>query len=44
MAMPMKATPRVPTVPHEVPVASEVMEQTRQAVTRKNFGVMSFRP
>jgi hypothetical protein len=33
--MPMNATPTVPTVPHEVPVASEVMVQARQAVTRK---------
>jgi hypothetical protein len=38
MAMPMKATPTVPIVPHDVPVARAVRLQTKQAVTRKNLG------
>jgi hypothetical protein len=44
MAIPIKATPRVPMVPHEVPVASEVIVQTRHAVTRKNLGEISLSP
>ena len=42
--MPMKATPTVPIVPHDVPEARATTEQTRQAVARKNLGEMSFRP
>ncbi len=35
IAMPMNATPKVPIVPQEVPVAREVSEHTKQAVNRK---------
>ena len=42
--MPIRATPTVPMVPQEVPVASEVREQTIRLVTRKRLGVMMFRP
>ena len=37
-------TPRVPIVPQDVPVAREVMLQTRQAVNRKYCGEMSLSP
>ncbi len=42
--MPMKATPTVPIVPQDVPEATATTDETRQAVTRKNLGEMSFRP
>ena len=35
-AIPMSATPMVPAVPHEVPVARDVMEQIRTAAGRKS--------
>jgi hypothetical protein len=44
MAIPIKATPRVPIVPQEVPVAREVRLQTKQAVNRKYLGEISFKP
>ena len=40
----MKATPRVPIVPQDVPVAKDVIEHTKHAVTRKNLGDMSLSP
>jgi hypothetical protein len=42
--MPIKATPTVPIVPQDVPVASAVRLQTIHAVTGKAWGEMSLRP
>ncbi len=41
---PIIAIPTVPSVPHEVPVITEVMQHIRKAISRKNFGLMSFSP
>ena len=43
-AMPMKATPTVPAVPYDVPVTTEMMLHTKQAVTRYRDGEMILRP
>ncbi len=42
--MPIKATPMVPMVPQEVPVAREVMEQISTTATKKMAGWRIFRP
>ncbi len=42
--MPISATPIVPVVPQEVPVASEVIAQIRSAAGKKIPGESSFRP
>ena len=42
--MPITARPTVPTVPHEVPVASETSVASTQAVGRKMVGLMMPRP
>ena len=42
--MPIRATPIVPIVPQEVPVASEVMEQIRTQAMKKIAGFRTFRP
>ena len=41
---PIRATPTVPMVDQELPVAMEVIMQAMQAVVRKTLGLMSFRP
>ena len=38
--IPRRATPMVPSVPQEVPVAMETMEQRIKAAGRKNFALM----
>ena len=43
-AIPIRATPIVPAVPHDVPVNSDTNEQSRQAVTRKKRGEIECRP
>ena len=42
--MPIRATPMVPMVPQEEPVAREVMEQIRTQAMKKMAGCMIFRP
>ena len=42
--MPIKATPIVPIVPQEVPVAREVMEQMRTDAMKKIAGLRTFKP
>ena len=42
--MPMRASPMVPIVPQEVPVASAVIEHIRTAATRKILGDSSLSP
>ena len=42
--IPIKATPMVPSVPQEVPVATETTEQRSRDVGRKNFALMIFIP
>ena len=42
--MPIKATPIVPIVPQDVPVAREVMEQMRTHAMKKIAGLRTFRP
>ena len=44
IAIPIRASPIVPTVPHEVPVASEVIEQISTAAIRNTDGDSSFIP
>ena len=41
---PMRATPMVPAVPHEVPVASETIQQSRQPANRKIVGLSTISP
>ena len=42
--MPMSATPMVPVVPQEVPVANDVTAQMTTAAGRKISGARIFRP
>ena len=42
--MPISATPMVPMVPHEVPVASEVIAQISMAAMKKILGLRIFKP
>lgn len=42
--MPIKARPMVAMVVHELPVIIETIEQTMQAVARKNLGWIIFIP
>ena len=42
--MPIIATPTVPAVPHDVPVATEITQQNKKVNGRKNFGVIIFIP
>ena len=42
--MPIRATPMVPMVPQEVPVAREVMEQMMTVAMKKMAGFKIFRP
>ena len=42
--MPIRATPMVPMVPQEVPVAREVMEQISRVAMKKMVGCISCRP
>ena len=42
--MPNSATPTVPMVERELPMARETKEQSSSAVTRKNRGEMICRP
>jgi hypothetical protein len=44
VAMPMSATPTVPAVVHELPVASETKPQMMQALGRNTAGDSSCRP
>lgn len=44
MPTPIRATPTVPQVDQELPVAIAVMMQAIQAVTRNRLGLMSFSP
>ena len=44
IAIPMRARPIVPIVPHDVPVASAVIEQISTAATRNTDGDSSLRP
>ncbi len=42
--MPMKATPMVAMVLHELPVSTDTAAHTAQAMARKNVGLMMRRP
>ena len=42
--IPIIARPTVPTVPHEVPVATEMIEQIRQTETRNDEGEKTLKP
>ena len=42
--MPIRATPTVPAVDQEEPMAMATMAHSRLAVTRKREGLMSLRP
>ncbi len=42
--MPISATPMVPVVPHDVPVARDVMAQITTVAGRKISGDRIFRP
>jgi hypothetical protein len=42
--MPIKATPMVAIVVHELPVSTEMAAHTAQAITRKNVGLSTRNP
>ena len=42
--IPMRARPTVPSVPQEVPVASEVKDDSRSAENKNTFGEINFNP
>src|SRR5699024_4964696 len=44
LAIPMKATPIVPTVVNELPTLTPTIAQTTNTITKKNFGVTISNP